>query len=135
MAESDKARDTRSWWEKFYNDSPYIVYLEDSHKYDIEEASDFLSGKLELTPGDTAFDQCCGIGSLSLFLAQRGIKIYGCDIATSMIAKAQADALALGVQDITQYSVADAFSYTSPTPADAAFNWYTSFGYAEDEQN
>jgi SAM-dependent methyltransferase len=133
--DSSNPEDKRSWWEKFYNDSPFIFYLEDAHKDDIDDTLAFLTSKLDLAEGSTVFDQCCGIGSLSLALAMRGITVYGCDIAGSMIARAQADARHSGVDGLTHFAVADAFTYVCPTPADAAFNWYTSFGYAGDEDN
>lgn len=133
--EPQKQEDSRPWWEKFYNDSPFIAYLEDAQKDDIEEALAFLISRLNLASGNTVFDQCCGTGSLSLGLAKRGMTAYGCDIANSMIAKAQADAKDLGLEDIAHYIVADAFSYACPVPADAAFNWYTSFGYSDDDDN
>ena len=120
----------------FFNDSPYDIYLADSHKEDIPDALAFLTAKLELAPGKILFDQCCGLGSLAVPLARNGVQVYGCDIAVAMIEEARASAARdIISQQNAHFVVADAFHYTCPEPADAACNWYTSFGYGDDQSN
>jgi SAM-dependent methyltransferase len=94
----------------------------------------FLVDKLQLTSDHTVFDQCCGIGGLSIPLARREIEVIGVDQCQSYIIRAT---VAGNREELpVQYFCRDAFEFTPPIPCDAAFNWGSSFGNADtDVQN
>jgi SAM-dependent methyltransferase len=121
------------WWEQFYSDIYAEIMFKLDHHY-LEQARGFIFHHLQLKPGDLIFDQCCGIGNISLLLGQADMRVRGIDQSENyvQIAKARAKERALDCQ----FSTADAFTYTTEMPCDAAINWHTSFGYTpNDAQN
>ncbi|MBS1997307.1 MAG: methyltransferase domain-containing protein [Cyanobacteria bacterium SZAS LIN-2] len=132
--------DTRKdpWWQSFYDDSPLELYMARTDLTELNESIAFLRDRLRLQPGAVIFDQCCGLGGLSIPLAEAGYRIIGADLCRKYINMARAAAKASGkIPDgTTDFFVGDAFEYIPATRCDAAFNWYTSFGYSpEDDQN
>jgi SAM-dependent methyltransferase len=122
----------KKWWESFYNDTMADMFLIRSGE--AEKTCRFLAGRLNISPGAVVFDQCCGIGSLSIPLARGGAQVIGVDQCESYIERARRSAAALHVS--ARYDRADAFEFVPERPCDAAFNWGSSFGYAdEDRQN
>ncbi|MFA6211729.1 MAG: methyltransferase domain-containing protein [Candidatus Obscuribacterales bacterium] len=127
-----------AWWQSFYDDTPFELYMVRSNQAEMEESIAFLREKLHLTAGATIFDQCCGFGAMSIPLAERGFRMFGADLCKKYIAMAKAAAKTAGKKAKVKptFTVADAFDFVPRLECDAAFNWYTSFGYAdEDEQN
>lgn len=122
------------WWQSFYDDTPFDLYLERKDPVELQATIAFLLEKLGIGPGSSVFDQCCGIGSVSIPLAQRGIQVFGVDGCRKYVERARAESRLVGV--LSSYRTGDAFKYCTPVACDAAFNWYTSFGYSEsDDQN
>jgi SAM-dependent methyltransferase len=127
-------REENDWWESFYDENLAELFLVRSDREELEATLRFLVEKLRIAPGSAVFDQCCGIGSLSIPLAQRGAYVIGADITESYIQRAKADARAARAS--CEFYAADAFGFVPDRPCDAAFNWWTSFGYApEDARN
>ncbi len=123
-----------NWWKSFYDDSPFYLYLERHDPVELEATLRFLTNVLHLNPGDRIFDQCCGMGSVSIPLAQRGYHLVGVDLCEGFIERAKAGIA--GSALTAEFSVGDAFQFVPEEPCDAAFNWYTSFGYSDkDSEN
>jgi SAM-dependent methyltransferase len=124
----------RPWWSSLYDDLLAEMLLERASEAEVARTLDFLEDKLALSPGATVFDQCCGIGSLALPLAARGYKVIGVEQAEPYVARAQREAEARGLD--ARFLAGDAFEVGPGVRCDAAFNWWTSFGYAlDDRQN
>jgi SAM-dependent methyltransferase len=122
------------WWERLYDDLLAEMLLERADTGDVDATLAFLQKALAIAPGERVFDQCCGIGSLSIPLAQCGFRVAGCDLIPAYIERANRKASGLGVE--LDLVTADAFEHVVVPPCDAAFNWWTSFGYAtSDQQN
>jgi 2-polyprenyl-3-methyl-5-hydroxy-6-metoxy-1,4-benzoquinol methylase len=121
------------WWEHFFDDDYAHYGLASSTPEQIERIVNFIVNALALKPGQTVFDQCCGIGRLSMPLAQRGMCVVGVDQRESYIHRAiqQSKAATLACE----FHVGDACEFTTSQPCDAAFNWFTSFGYSDDDQH
>lgn len=118
------------WWEGFYNDTLADMFL--AGPRELDATVDFLSRKLNLAPGSVVFDQCCGIGSLSGALAERGMHVIGVDLCESYIRRGRETVARRELRcDLRQ---GDAFEFLPERPCDAAFNWYSSFAYSEDDQ-
>ena len=120
-----------NWCADFFDDLFAEHHLVRDDKKELDEAVAFLEEKLHLNPGDTVFDQCCGVGSLSIALAEKGYHAHGIDLIPSYAARAERDG-AHGADKCT-FSAHDAYTYTTPAPCDAAANWWTSFGYSPDD--
>lgn len=122
------------WWERLYDELLAEMLLERADGAEVDETLAFLQKALALTPGARVFDQCCGIGSLSIPLAQRGFRVSGCDLMPAYVERAMRKASGLGLE--LDLVAADAFEHVAVPTCDAAFNWWTSFGYAtSDQQN
>jgi len=121
------------WWRSLYDDTFADFYLVRRDETELRATLAFLRHQLDLKPGDRVFDQCCGVGGLSVPLAQSGLCVVGVDVSAGYIRRAQITTEELGV-DCT-FHCADAFQFVPDQPCEAAINWRTSFGYAEDERN
>jgi SAM-dependent methyltransferase len=117
------------WCKPLYDDLLAELLLERS---DVAETIAFLVEKLDLAPGARVFDQCCGIGSISLPLAARGFAVVGVDQSEGYVARAKKDAASAGLA--LEIVHADACAFVPRPPVDAAFNWWTSFGYAPNDE-
>ncbi len=101
---------------------------------ELEGTLRFLTEQLALAPGKRVLDQCCGIGTLMMPLAERGLSVVGVDQAVGYIERARGEATRRGLP--LEAHAADAGVFVPTTPVDAAFNWWTSFGYgATDAEN
>ncbi len=89
---------------------------------------------LDLQPGDRVLDAPCGHGRISNLLARAGMDVIGIDRTEPFLDVARRDA---GTLDVTvDYRLGDLLDLDSVVtgPFDAAINWFTSFGYHDDEQ-
>ena len=119
------------WWKSFYDDLLADILLENTSENEITETVNFLTKTLNLLPGQSVLDQCCGSGRLTVPMAARGFVMTGIDLAPNYIKRARAKAVSAKLT--VDFEVADAFSYIAKPPCTAVFNWWTSFGYAEDD--
>ena len=97
------------------------------------EEIDFLVRVLNLKPGCRVLDVPCGNGRLAIPLAERGYKVTGVDITTILLQEAQSASqganpgLELVETDMRDLSWIETF--------DAAFCFWGSFGYFDDDGN
>lgn len=126
--------DDNNWWSALYDDVLADVLLERADPEETARTLDFLTEVLELRTGDVVFDQCAGIGSLGVPLAQRGFRVIGVEQAPHYAARANEAAHALGA--VCHVVTGDAFEFVPEARCRGAFNWWTSFGYeAKDAAN
>lgn len=138
---SAQASPEAAWWPRFFDDAYAAYGLASREPAFIEQTVHFLQSTLELSAGQTVFDQCCGIGRLSIPLARgggagggggdSGLRVIGVDQSASYIAEAQREADRQRLP--CRFFTGDAFEFVAPEPCDAAINWFTSFGYCEDD--
>lgn len=122
---------TQAWWETLYDEHLAEILLVRKDAEELEATLRFLTRHLQLRPGVRVFDQCCGIGSIAIPLAKQGISVSGCDLGQGYVARALRDGAELS--SALDLHTADAFTFVPSTSCDAAFNWWTSFGYAESD--
>jgi SAM-dependent methyltransferase len=122
-----------NWWSSLYDDIVADILLAGKDANELAGTLDFLCERLELRPGMTVLDQCCGIGNLALPLARRGARVVGIDQCAAYIERAARRAAAEGLD--CRFHVGDAANFLPDEPADAVVNWGTSFGYGEDGGN
>jgi SAM-dependent methyltransferase len=130
-ASDDWAPASASWWLSLYDDVVAETILVSRDESEVAATLEFLIRHLRLEPGMKVFDQCCGIGGLSLPLARRGVEILGVDQCEAYVRRAQVSAQSLST--FCEYRGGDAFAFVPESACDAAFNWATSFGYAVDD--
>jgi SAM-dependent methyltransferase len=121
-----------TWWAALYDDwlaEQLLVRGED----EVQGELAFLTERLGLSAGTRALDQCCGIGSLSLPLAARGVDVVGVDQAGGYVARAEREARARNLP--AAFFAADAREFLPRERVHGAFNWWTSFGYSESDDD
>jgi len=119
------------WWQTFYDENLADMLLEKTSAAEIAFAADFLIQTLALRDGDHVLDQCCGSGRLTWEMARRSYVMRGMDLIPCYIARAQSREPA--GDNAPRFEVADAFVFKAEPPCHAVFNWWTSFGYADDD--
>lgn len=125
---------TQAWWTALYDAHLADILLVRKDADELAATLGFLQRHLRLQHGQRVFDQCCGIGSLAIPLAAQGLCVSGCDLGQGYVARALGEGAALRAR--LDLHAADAFAFVPSAPCDAAFNWWTSFGYADtDEEN
>lgn len=122
------------WWHEFHDDLLASILLERTDPAELEKTLDFIIEVLELAPGARIFDQCCGIGSLARPLAARGFGVVAVDQAEGYIERARVEAEREPGLDLS-YRAADARAYRPQDSVDGVINWWTSFGYAEEDDD
>jgi SAM-dependent methyltransferase len=98
-----------------------------------ERDADLIVRSLGLEPGAAVLDAPCGHGRIANRLAARGFAVTGLDITPAFLARAGADAAAAGVS--AEYVQGDIRSLPWTGRFDAVVNWFTSFGYFDDDAN
>jgi SAM-dependent methyltransferase len=119
------------WWEDFFH-GPWGDLQ--SRGYPPEKTSaevDFLIAALDISSGQHVLDLACGIGRHSIELAARGMEVTGIDFNGSALALAERAATARSVTP--RFVQRDMRNLDWSRQFDAAFCFYSSFGYFEDE--
>lgn len=120
------------WYREFFDD----LYFRLFHRLDeklgrVKREVDFVVNTLELLPEASVLDLCCGYGRHSLELARRGFHVTGVDLSEALLymARKRAEQERLSVtfiqSDMREIDFNEEF--------DAVINFFTSFGYLENE--
>lgn len=120
-----------AWYVDFFRSDYLNVY---GHMFTAERAekeSAFVANVLELKPGASVLDLCCGQGRHSVQLAKRGLKVTGLDLNPEYLELASKAATAGKVTIET--IAADMRKIPFENKFDAIVNMYSSFGYLESE--
>jgi SAM-dependent methyltransferase len=94
---------------------------------DVDQIVDLLGQR------DDVLDCPCGHGRISNGLAERGYRVVGVDRSELFLGHARADAEARGVN--VEYVQGDMRELPWRERFDGLVNWFTSFGYFDDETN
>jgi SAM-dependent methyltransferase len=86
-----------------------------------------------VTEGADVLDLACGHGRLSTRLAVRGARVTGLDTAALFLEQARADAHIRGID--VEYVLGDMRALPWTDRFDVVINWYTAFGYFDDDSN
>jgi SAM-dependent methyltransferase len=112
----------------------YLYFYEEWLDDELSDAQSALIWELlELTAGCEVLDVPCGHGRIANRLAARGARVTALDADALFLERARADAAERGVE--VEYLEGDMRELPWPDRFDAAVNWFTSFGYFDDEGN
>ncbi|MER9319074.1 class I SAM-dependent methyltransferase [Mesorhizobium sp. M0659] len=117
-----------------YFGEDYLYFGDVVHRPEISDRQaeaiwDFLS----LKQGGPVLELGCGYGRIANRLAEKGAQVTGVDISPTLLKKAEADADERRLN--VEYVLGDMRSLPWRDRFDAAFLWYTTFGYFNDEDN
>lgn len=90
-----------------------------------------ITNLLNLTPGCSILDLCCGHGRHAIPLAKEGYQLTGLDLSETFLQQAQAEAEAQNVS--LRLVQSDMQEIPFESEFDAVINIFTSFGYLENE--
>jgi SAM-dependent methyltransferase len=124
---------SKPWWHDLYDDLLAEVLLVRADRAELDATLRFITEKLGVGPSDRVLDQCCGIGSLALELASRGLSVVGVEQSAPYVERALATARERGL--FVDLVAADARDWLPKKRVRGAFNWWTSFGYSEDDRD
>lgn len=115
-------------------DEDYLYFYETFLTDELSDRqAELVWSLLELEPGMEVLDLACGHGRIANRLAERGVRVTGLDATPLFLARARADAAARGVQ--VEYVEGDMRRLPWSERFDRIVNWFTSFGYFEDDEN
>lgn len=118
------------WWHTLYDQHLAEILLENADPKDAIDTLHFFKNHLKLKPGMRVLDQCCGTGRCAVLLAEEH-NVVGIDLIPQYIDLAQTK---VATQKRTaEFICDDALTFTLQPPADFAYNWWTSFGYAKED--
>ncbi len=120
------------WWESFFDRAYADHLLRPRDEARLDSILDVILRMADLGPGSVLFDQCCGVGRLSIPLARRGLRIIGVELSKDYVDDADAAARAESLP--CSFHQADAYSFVTPDSCDAAINWFSSWGYHDDDR-
>ena len=83
--------------------------------------------------GSLVLDLCCGPGRHAVVLAKRGYFVTGVDRSRFLIEKGEERAKAAGIQ--IEFIQEDMRDFVRPASYDLVLNFFTSFGYFEDNED
>lgn len=113
------------WWQTFFDEDYLSVWAPVLPPERTAAEADGLVALLELHPGDRVLDAPCGFGRLTHQLSTRGFDVLGVDASEPMIARASQGAGRFLRHDLREPLAERGF--------DAAFNVFSSIGYAGEE--
>lgn len=120
------------WWESFFR-GPWGELQAEGYPEDRTRSEvDFMLSALGLETGDRVLDVACGIGRHSVALAEQGLSVTGIDFNRHALDIAEQSAAAKGATDV-RFVEADMRAIDFHGTFDAAFCYFTSFGYFENE--
>ncbi len=112
----------------------YLYFYEEWLAGELSDAqAELIWDVLGLEEDDEVLDVPCGHGRIANRLAERGARVTGLDADAFFVEHARADADARGVE--VEYVQGDMRELPWVGRFDAAVNWFTSFGYFDDEGN
>lgn len=118
-----------NWYEDLYNRQIYFdLYSEEDTRIAPREV-DALIELVELKPGQSILDVCCGYGRHAIELARRGYQVTGIDLSPKQIEAAIERANREGLQ--VNFLVGDAREMGFAGEFDVTLNLFISFGLFE----
>jgi SAM-dependent methyltransferase len=120
-----------AWYVDFFRDDYLNVYGHMFTEERAEKESTFAARALDLKPGASVLDLCCGQGRHSVQLAKNGFKVTGLDLNPDYVGLARQSAKAANLEIETV--AADMREIPYANQFDAIVNMYSSFGYLESE--
>ena len=125
-----------SWVEKLFDsglfEREYVETFENDEKTARE--ADFIAATLGLGPSDSVLDLACGVGRHAFALAGRVGRVVAFDRTTRFLERGRRHAEEAGVTNV-EFVEGDMRALDYDGEFDAAYNYFTSWGYYSREEN
>ncbi|MBD3286201.1 methyltransferase domain-containing protein [candidate division WOR-3 bacterium] len=122
------------WWTQFFDDSYGRMGLDVIDTQRTQKEVDFIAYTLELKKDERILDLACGKGRHALELARRGFtKVTGLDLTEDYLNEAKK---VKAVEDLkVRFIAGDMRDIPFQAEFDAAYNYFTSFGFFADDKD
>lgn len=120
----------KEWFMEWFGSPYYHILYKNRDENEARQFIDALLAWLQPTPGAHALDLACGKGRYSRYLAEKDLLTTGLDISASSIAYArqfESERLSFFQHDMRHLYRINYFDFI--------FNFFTSFGYFENERD
>jgi SAM-dependent methyltransferase len=114
-------------------DEDYLGFFDELLEERSDSELELILGLLDLREGAEVLDAPCGHGRIANRLAARGLRVTGFDRSPTFLELARSRASEAGVS--VDYVEGDIRELPFEGRFDALVNWFTSFGYFEDDAN
>ncbi len=121
------------WPVAFFDDDYLRIYRAMLSPEATAREVSFIESALQPPPGGEVLDLACGYGRHAIGLARRGYRVTGVDFNPRYLETAEGDARAAGAA--VRWVAADMRSLPFRRSFDAAYSFFTSFGYFGDTEN
>lgn len=121
----------QEWFDQWFNSNYYTrVYSHRSHS-EAQNVIDLLLRLVPLAKESTVLDLCCGNGRHSHALAERGLSVVGMDISPTLLDIARSS----NAHNAVSFYQGDMREPYPEAPFDCIANFFTSFGYFDDDND
>ncbi|MBD3349031.1 MAG: methyltransferase domain-containing protein [Candidatus Eisenbacteria bacterium] len=121
------------WTDTFFGDAWDRVVRHAHAPGQSRAEAEFIHQALRLRPGSRVLDAPCGDGRIALGLAELGCRVVGVDSARRSIGRARRLARASGLD--VDFRLGDMRALDVEGRMSAVVNWWSSFGYFDEETN
>lgn len=116
------------WTTAFFNKMYLDIFMTRSPEQ-LEYEAQIIKFFIQAKQGETLLDFCCGTGSTANSLNSLGFKVSGIEYSQVYVDIAHKEYLDANIVQ------GDALQYNFHKKFDHVYNWFSSFGYFNDEQN
>src|SRR5262245_22414306 len=121
------------WPIAFFDDDYLKIYRPMLPAEQTDAEVEFIVRELKLAPGAKVLDLACGTGRHAVAMAQRGFAVTGIDFNARYLELAEEAAGRAGIS--VAWTQADMRALEFARAFDAAYSFFTSFGYYTDDEN
>ena len=114
-------------------DEDYLWFMQELLEERSDAETELILRLLDLAPGAEVLDAPCGHGRIANRVSGAGYRVTGLDSSRLFLDVARESAAAHGVE--VEYVEGDLRELPFEDRFDGAINWFTSFGYFDDEGN
>jgi ubiquinone/menaquinone biosynthesis C-methylase UbiE len=122
------------WPVAFFDEDYLAIYRPMITEERTRQEADFIVRALEPAPGAKLLDLACGLGRHALLLARGGYQVTGLDFNQRYLDLAGAEAERAGIAG-ARWMQGDMRALPFRGEFDAAYSYFTSFGYFDDAEN
>jgi cyclopropane fatty-acyl-phospholipid synthase-like methyltransferase len=120
-----------AWFESWFNSPYYHSLYQHRDDKEAELFIDHLYHCLKINESHSILDLACGAGRHSIYMASKGNRVTGIDLASNSIAEAKSKAVEKGLTEKLRFQVEDMRDFDLNIRFDFILNLFTSFGYFE----
>lgn len=121
------------WPVAFFDDDYLKIYRPMLSPETTRAEADFIAGALDAPAGGAVLDLACGFGRHAIEMAGRGYRVTGVDFNPRYLEIAAGEAARAGRE--VRWLAGDMRSLAFEAEFDAAYSYFTSFGYFPDAEN